>query len=104
MSAEPAAEDTFTCASLSFDYSQVSHSVVESLPASAISIHQSSDHLITHADREPISLRLVSVLGEVVLARNANQDLDIDLSLLPPGVYFAEVICGGQREVRRIIR
>ncbi len=96
--------DTFCCPSLAFDYSLVSRSVADAPSLPPISIHQTADHLIAHADGQPISLRLVSVLGEVVLTLSGEQDLDVDLSSLPAGVYFAEVRAGGRREVRRVIR
>ncbi len=90
------------CDSLQFDYSLVQPSGVQTPPPSNITILQSGDHLFANADGLPIEIRVSNILGAEVLSQSGNGALDIDLSALPAGVYFALIESGNDREVKRI--
>ena len=90
------------CDSLQFDYSVIQPSGVEITPPSNITILQSGDHLFANADGLPIEIRISNILGAEVLSQGGNGALDIDLSALPAGVYFAVVQVGSERQVQKI--
>jgi hypothetical protein len=75
---------------------------VEITPPSNITILQSGDHLFANADGLPIEIRISNILGAEVLSQGGNGALDIDLSALPAGVYFAVVQVGSERQVQKI--
>ncbi len=95
--------DTFFCDNLTFDYSQVQPSVVENPPPSNITILQSGDHLFANNEGLPVEIRISNILGAEVLSQSGNGSLDLDLSSLPAGVYFAVVEAGSQRQVQKIV-
>ena len=97
----PAGVDTFFDANLTFDYSQVVSAVTE-VPAPALSLHQSGDHLFANADGLTIDAHITNLLGAEELSTRGTGALDVDLSQLPAGMYFAVVQAGNEREVRRI--
>jgi hypothetical protein len=90
------------CDSLQFDYSLIQPSGVEISPPSNITILQSGDHLFANADGLPIEIRVSNILGAGVLSHGGNGALDVDLSALPAGVYFAVVQSGSERQVQKI--
>ncbi len=95
--------DTFFVPGLTFDYSQVlSSGVNNAISSSLLRMHVSGDHLLAVSDVGPIDMRVVNLLGADVLVQSGVNSLDLDLTSLPAGVYFAEVQAGGAREVRRI--
>jgi hypothetical protein len=93
--------DTFYCNNLSFDYSQVESSVAES-PMPTFSLRQSGDHLFSNTKETPAEIRIMNILGAEVLSQNGTGALDVDLTQLPAGVYFAQVQSGDAREVKKI--
>ncbi len=94
--------DTCSCDSLEFDYSQIQASVAENPPPSNLTILQSGDHLFANDEGLPIEIRISNLLGVEVLSQRGSGALDVDLSLLPAGVYFAVIEAGNDRTVRRI--
>jgi hypothetical protein len=90
------------CDSLQFDYSLVQPSGVEIATPSNVTILQSGDHLFANDEGLPIEIRISNILGAEVLSQSGNGALDIDLSLLPAGVYFAAVQAGSERKVQKI--
>ncbi len=90
------------CDSLQFDYSLVESSGVEIIPPSNVTILQSGDHLFANDEGLPIEIRISNILGAEVLSEQGSGSLDVDLSPLPAGVYFAVVEAGNQREVQKI--
>jgi hypothetical protein len=96
----PVAGTNFYCSDLTFDYSQVNASVAQP-EASSISIRQSGDALFVEGEGN-LEARILNLLGAEVLSKRGSGTLDLDLSPLPAGVYFAIVQSGDAREVRRI--
>jgi len=94
--------DTFQCANLTFDYSQVSGSV-DGQPSAQISINQTPDHLLATIANQPLELRLLNLLGNEVLSRRGTGELDVDLSLLAAGIYIAVAESGGHQRVTKKI-
>ncbi len=92
----------FTCSNFNFDYSKVQAGVAENPPPSNLTILQSGDHLFANDEGLPIEIRISNLLGVEVLSQQGSEALDVDLSLLPAGVYFAVVEAGNDRTVRRI--
>jgi hypothetical protein len=95
-------DDLLRCDSLQFDYSLIQPSGVEITPPSNITILQSGDHLFANDEGLPIEICVSNILGSEVLSQGGNGALDIDLSPLPAGVYFAVVQAGSEREVQKI--
>ena len=93
---------TFFCPDLTFDYSQVEPSLVENPPPTNVTILQSGDHLFANDEGLPIEIRISNLLGAEMLSQHGNGSLDVDLSPLPGGVYFAVIQAGNDREVKRI--
>ncbi len=93
--------DTFYCPELTFDYSQIPSSVLNP-PVSAMTIRQPGDHLFATDENEPIDIRISNLLGTQILAQHGSGTLDVDLSSLAAGVYFAVVQAGGEETVRKI--
>jgi hypothetical protein len=93
--------DTFYCDSLTFDYSQIPASVAEN-PAPILSLTQTGDHLFANSEETPTEIRIMNILGAEVLSQRGTGELDVDLSPLPAGVYFAQVQSGGAWEVKKI--
>jgi hypothetical protein len=62
-----------------------------------------SDQLIISAPRQ-IQIRLTNSPGEEIETRVFENKTDIDLSKLPPGIYFLELDAEGKKMVRKIIR
>jgi hypothetical protein len=100
--------DTLSCSDLNFDYSLLPDSlqpkpapasVQEQLP---VSFSIAMNHLLLNSENLNLSVKVLSVLGEEVLTQNGIGELDVDLSPLPAGVYFAQVQSGEAREVRKI--
>ena len=94
--------DTFYCSNLTFDYSQVQAGVAENPPPSNLTILQSGDHLYANDEGLPIEIRISNILGTEVLSEQSSGALDVDLSALPAGVYFAVIEAGNDRAVKRI--
>ncbi len=94
--------DTFFCDNLTFDYSQVQASVAENPPPSNVTTLQSGDHLFANDEGFPIEIRISNLLGAEMLSEQGSGVLEIDLSPLPAGVYFAVVQAGNQRLVQKI--
>ncbi len=94
--------DTMTCGDLSFDYSQVNASI-EATQAPAITISQNSDHLRITGDQPTTTCRIFSLLGTELLSQRGEGKLDVDLTLLPAGMYFALVQAGDERVVRKVL-
>jgi hypothetical protein len=93
--------DTFYCDNLTFDYSQVQSSVAD-IPAPTLSLIQTGDHLFANTEEAPAEIRIMNILGAEVLSQHGVGELDVDLSPLPAGVYFAQVQSGDAREVKKI--
>lgn len=91
------------CDSLQFDYSLIQPSIVENPPPSNITILQSGEHLFANNEGLPVEIRISNILGAEVLSQSGNGSLDLDLSSLPAGVYFAVVEAGSQRQVQKIV-
>jgi hypothetical protein len=89
------------CPDLTFDYSQIPSSVAEN-PPPTFSLIQSGDHLFANTEEAPAEIRIMNILGAEVLSQHGTGALDVDLSPLPAGVYFAMVQSGDAREVRKI--
>jgi photosystem II stability/assembly factor-like uncharacterized protein len=68
----------------------------------SIQISQSGDHLFANDEGLPIEIRTSNILGAEVLSQQASGALDVDLSALPAGVYFAVIEAGNDRQVKRI--
>jgi Secretion system C-terminal sorting domain len=94
--------DTLSCSDLNFDYSQIQADVTDNPPPSNITILQSGDHLFANDEGLPIEICVSNILGSEVLSQSGNSALDIDLSPLPAGVYFAVVQAGNERQVQKI--
>jgi hypothetical protein len=90
------------CDSLQFDYSLVVPSIVENPPPSNITILQSGDHLFANDEGLPLTIRILNILGAEVISQGGSGALDVDLSALPAGVFFAVVEAGNDRAVKRI--
>ncbi len=90
------------CDSLQFDYSLVEPSGVQTPPPSNVTILQSGDHLFANDEGLPIEIRISNLLGAEVLSEQGSGALDVDLSQLPAGVYFAMVQAGSERQVQKI--
>jgi hypothetical protein len=67
-----------------------------------IQISQSGDHLFANDEGLPIEIHISNILGAEMLLQCGNGALDIDLSPLPAGVYFAVVQAGSERQVQKI--
>jgi PKD repeat protein len=67
-----------------------------------IDIKEFPNELLAHSSAGEIELHLFSLLGAEILSQHALGTLDLDLSPLPVGVYFAVIETGGAREVKRI--
>jgi hypothetical protein len=96
--------DTFICSNLTFDYSEVTGVSSDQAPKPIMSISQLGTHLLLSEVNSQFVVRIFNILGNQVMSDIGSGDLDLDLTPLPPGVYFAEVTAGGQRAVRRIVR
>ena len=94
--------DTFRCADLNFDYSQVNASV-NATPIPTITIAQNSNHLRITADQPATTCRIFSLLCTELLSQHGTGTLDVDLASLPAGMYFAIVQVGNERVVRKIV-
>ncbi len=93
--------DTFYSPIFTFDYSKVEGAVAE-VPATTLSLRQNGDHLLATADGSPIGVRISNLLGAEQFSTRGSGALDVDLSSLPAGVYFAIVQSGDERKVQRI--
>ncbi len=94
--------DSFNCTGLAFDYSQVSGSVND-IPQPSITISQNSNHLRITDDQPATTCRIFFLLGTELLSQRGEGKLDVDLTLLPAGMYFAIVQAGDERVVRKIV-
>jgi hypothetical protein len=83
------------------DISTLTSTVSES-PAEGIDIVQISDHLILRSVESVIAAHLFSLLGTELLSQRGTGTLDIDLSQIPAGIYFAVIESGERREARKI--
>lgn len=92
----------FYCPDLTFDYSQVLPSLVDNPPPSNLTILQSGDHFFANDEGLPIEIRISNILGTEVLSQRGSGALDVELSALSAGVYFAVVVSGNDRKVQRI--
>ncbi len=97
----PHGVDTFFNADLTFDYSQVEGDVAE-VQTSSLSIYQSGDHIFANSGGLPINAHITNLLGAEQLSTRGSGTLDVDLSSLHAGVYFAVVESGDERKVQRI--
>jgi photosystem II stability/assembly factor-like uncharacterized protein len=68
-----------------------------------IQVTQSGDHLFANTEEAPAEIRIMNILGAEVLSQNCTGELDVDLSPLPAGVYFAQVQSGDALEVKKIV-
>lgn len=68
----------------------------------SFTISQNSDHLKISGEQQATSCRIFSLLGTELLSQRGIGTLDIDLSHIPAGIYFAVVETGERREVRKI--
>lgn len=90
----------FSCSNLTFDYSQVNAGVTQP-EASPIIIRQSGNTLYVKGEGN-LETRIFNLLGNDVLSKGGAGTLDLDLSTLPAGVYFAIVQSGDVRKIKRI--
>ncbi len=75
--------------------------VSESAP-NGIQITQISEHLLVQASETSVEVHLYTMLGTELLFQQGSGTLDVDLSSLPAGVYFAVIEAGNERVVKRI--
>ncbi|MDP4199465.1 MAG: T9SS type A sorting domain-containing protein [Bacteroidota bacterium] len=94
--------DTLSCADLTFDYSLLPR-IVEQNPHSSTHISQSAEQLLVESDGVSVSVRFFDLLGSEILAVRGENALNVDLTPIPAGIYFAIVQAGEAREVRRIL-
>ena len=99
----------YTCPNFKFDYSQLppnlqppQPSSVSENPPQTISISVLMDQLLVDAENFSISAKVFSMLGTQDLSDNSSGSLDLDLSTLPEGIYFAVIQAGNDREIKRI--
>jgi hypothetical protein len=90
--------DTFICRSLSFTMMDV---IGE--PRTTPQVYQRGLHLHV-SEPNAIRVRISDLLGKAVLSAQGADDLDVDLSPLTSGIYFAEVQAGNERVMRKIVR
>ena len=93
--------DTFFCDNLTFDDSQVNASVPQQ-KTEPIVIRQVANAFYVES-KSTLRIRILNLLGSEVLSRQSSGSLDLDLSSLQAGVYFAVVESGGARQVRKIV-
>jgi len=67
-----------------------------------IVINQMGAHLLALSASQSIELRLTNLLGNEVLSQRGTGELDVDLSSLPNGFFFAVLQAGEERIVKRI--
>ncbi len=94
--------DTLSCADLTFDYS-LQPRIVEQNPHSTMHISQSAEQIVVKSDGVSVNVRFFNLLGSEVLSGRGENALNIDLTPIPAGIYFAIVQAGEAREVRRIL-
>lgn len=94
--------DTFYCDNLTFDYSQVSGGVAEEAQPAAPRISQSGERLFVSAEDAAFSVHVVNVLGNEIASMDGRGTLELDLTQLPAGIYFAIAQAGHERTVKRI--
>ena len=69
---------------------------------SPFEIFETPNHLTVRSDQPSISLRLFNILGDERFFRKGMGTLEVDLSSLSAGTYFAVIETSNAREVRRI--
>ncbi len=94
-------DSVFYCNDLQFDYSQVSHAGVSSSDASTLQVVMLPNRVSCYSSKN-ISATVCSLVGDEVTSSLGQENLDIDLTSLPAGVYFAVVESGDERVVKRI--
>jgi hypothetical protein len=94
--------DTIYCPDLQFDYSQVAGKGVEAEDPVSLQIETSPNHLRITNDGA-ISAAIYDLLGIKLLAKKENDILNLDLTSLSDGVYFAIVESSTHREMRKIV-
>jgi hypothetical protein len=98
--ADNARVDTLSCDDLEF---QVSSGVANETPQPlAFQIVQNGERLAIGYEQSPFTVRILNLLGAEVFSERGSGALDIDLSSLPAGVYFAVAQAGDEREVQKI--
>ncbi len=90
------------CDSLQFDYSLVQPSGVQASLPSNLTLLQSGDYLFANDAGLPMEIRISNLLGAEMLSEQGSGALDVDLSPLATGVYFAIIEAGGERTIRKI--
>ncbi|HEY3875538.1 MAG TPA: T9SS type A sorting domain-containing protein [Candidatus Kapabacteria bacterium] len=94
--------DTCSCDSLSFDYSQVQTQGLQTTFKPKLDFHQIGNQVLLNDANQPIDIRISNLLGSEVLSQHGSGTLDLDLSALPAGFYFAVVQSAGEETVRKI--
>ncbi len=92
--------DTLSCTELEF---QSSSSVMNNVPQPPVRIAQNGNRLVVSSDRNTIAVQVLSVLGAEVFSQHGSGVLDVDLSSLKSGVYFAVAQAGNAREMTKIV-
>ncbi len=93
--------DTVCCSALSFDYSLLGVDG-ESLCLPKIQIDERQNDFQVRATGAT-TCRIFSLLGTPLLSQRGDGSLDVDLTQLPAGMYFAIVQAGEERVVRKIV-
>jgi hypothetical protein len=92
--------DTLSCDDLEF---QVSSGVRSEVPQpAAFRIIQNGDKIEVLYEYAAFTVRMLNPLGAEIFSERGSGALDIDLSMLPAGVYFAVAQAGDEREVYKI--
>lgn len=65
-------------------------------------ISQSGERLFVSAEDAALSVRVVNVLGNEIASTDGRGTVELDLTPLPAGIYFAIAQSGHERIVKRI--
>lgn len=91
--------DTLSCGDLEF---QVSSGVTSEVPPPAFQIVQTGDRLAIVTEEGSYKIQILNMLGSEVLSQDESGSVNIDLSTVNAGIYFAVVEAGNKREIRKI--
>jgi hypothetical protein len=64
------------------------------------------DNLIISAQQNVSAIRVIDMLGKTVITRDTENEkfITLDVSSLPPGVYFVKVNAGNAQKLIKVIK